>query len=94
MIAWKIGFDGISPARRVLVRRGIIWAVIFALLFYLGYQQQIQVMVWPHLSAPLVPDDSDVWLRLNQVRQWIAGGSFFDHSIPRTNAPFGGIAIP
>src|SRR5690606_31245144 len=39
--------------------------------------------------------DPDIWMRLNQARQWISGEtSFFDHRVLRTNAPFGGIETP
>ncbi|MFM9889451.1 MAG: hypothetical protein ACKVOE_02220 [Rickettsiales bacterium] len=38
--------------------------------------------------------DPDPWLRLTLVREWLSGGSWFDHSVARTNAPFGGIVSP
>lgn len=38
--------------------------------------------------------DPDPWLRLSLVRDWLSGGSWFDHRVARTNAPFGGIESP
>lgn len=38
--------------------------------------------------------DPDPWLRLTLVRDWLTGGSWFDHGVARTNAPFGGIISP
>ncbi len=45
---------------------------------------------WPVLAAPLPPYNPDAWMRLAEVRQWITGG-FFNHAVPATNAPIGGI---
>lgn len=83
----------IEVFQRPKVVRSLTWLGVAILLFLAALKQQMTVLSWPLLKAPLMPDDSDVWLRLNQVRQWITGGSFYDHSVPRTNAPFGGISI-
>ena len=56
--------------------------------------RQGQVLSFPQLKNPLQPPDPDVWMRLTQVRQWIAGGGFFDHTVRNTNAPPGGITTP
>lgn len=40
------------------------------------------------------PADPDPWLRLTLVRDWLMGGGWFDHSVARTNAPYGGITTP
>ncbi len=63
------------------------WSLRLALL------RQNEVLKWPAVGHDLGPADSDVWLRLNQVRQWLGGGDFFDHLVYNTNAPYGGIAI-
>ena len=65
-----------------------------ALVFHLH-----SVMSYPKMPLPLNPPDSDAWLRLTQVRQWMAGGTegmggFYDHHVAHTNAPFGGISTP
>ncbi len=57
--------------------------------------------ILPHWhDVPLAADtaigssDPDPWLRLSIVRDWLTGGSWYDHTIARSNAPFGGIASP
>ncbi|MDE1151456.1 MAG: GtrA family protein [Micavibrio sp.] len=55
------------------------------------------IMNFPGLTLPLNPPDTDAWLRLVQVRQWMtpaAGGDFFNHAVAGTNAPFGGVTTP
>lgn len=73
----------------------LIWA--FFILLALGSMQlstQLQgIYAWPEIKFPLGPDNGpDTWLRLTQVRDWISGGGFFDHTVRNTNAPFGGIS--
>lgn len=60
---------------------------------WLALQRQMEVLAWPNVGHDLGPNDTDVWLRLTQVRQWLTDGSFFDHEVRHTNAPFGGIDI-
>lgn len=82
-----------SPRR---LREALIWG-LFALLA-LGTSKLTGhlsgIYAYPKLEFPLNPADPDAWLRLTQVKQWISGGNFFDHSVPRTNAPIGGISTP
>jgi hypothetical protein len=82
-----------SPRR---LREALIWG-LFALLA-LGTSKLTghlsAIYAYPKLEFPLNPADPDAWLRLTQVRQWISGGDFFDHSVPRTNAPLSGISTP
>lgn len=82
-----------SPRR---LREALIWG-LFALLA-LGTSKLTGhlsgIYAYPKLEFPLNPADPDAWLRLTQVRQWLTGGDFFDHSVPRTNAPTGGISTP
>ncbi|MBL8712231.1 MAG: GtrA family protein [Alphaproteobacteria bacterium] len=82
-----------SPRR---LREALIWG-LFALLA-LGTSKLTGhlsgIYAYPKLEFPMNPADPDAWLRLTQVRQWLTGGDFFDHSVPRTNAPLGGISTP
>lgn len=82
-----------SPRR---LREALIWG-LFALLA-LGTSKLTGhlsgIYAYPKLEFPLNPADPDAWLRLTQVRQWLTGGDFFDHSVVRTNAPLGGISTP
>lgn len=50
-----------------------------------------ELAAWPTLTGPLHPFNPDVWLRLSLVRDWLDGGSFFNHVVAQTNAPEGGI---
>ncbi len=82
-----------SPRR---LREALIWG-LFALLA-LGTSKLTGhlsgIYAYPKLEFPLNPADPDAWLRLTQVRQWLTGGDFFDHSVMRTNAPAGDISTP
>ncbi len=50
------------------------------------------VLSLPHISRILWPlNDGDDWLNLVHARNWLGGGSFYDHVIHATNAPFGGM---
>ena len=41
------------------------------------------------------PMDPDSWLRLVEVKRWLMPDvGFYDHAVPNTNAPFGGIDSP
>jgi hypothetical protein len=45
-------------------------------------------------QLPLGIPDPDPWLRLTLVRDWLQGGSWYDHEVHRGNAPFGGMVSP
>jgi hypothetical protein len=47
-----------------------------------------------HDGLPVGPSDPDPWLRLTIVRDWLMGGSWYDHSVAHSNAPWGGITSP
>lgn len=85
-----------SPASPRRLREALIWG-LFALLA-LGTSKLTGhlsgIYAYPKLEFPLNPADPDAWLRLTQVRQWLSGGDFFSHDVPRTNAPAGGISTP
>ncbi|MDE1152732.1 MAG: GtrA family protein [Micavibrio sp.] len=73
--------------------RWLAWLPVIGYSLYLALQRQAQVLKWPDVGFDLGPADSDVWLRLNQARQWMSGDRFFDHAVRNTNAPYGGIDI-
>jgi putative flippase GtrA len=86
-----------AAERRSLMRQ-LAWRVaawfIFALALFLpALERQQEVLSFPALLKPLRPADPDVWMRLTSVRQWLSG-TFFDHAVRNTNAPFGGITTP
>jgi hypothetical protein len=72
-------------------RRRALWALLAFICLTLGFSHQAQVLEVPRLGHLLLPYDSDSWRRLVIVREWLAGGSFFDHAVPRVNAPSGEI---
>lgn len=41
-----------------------------------------------HVGVPVGQTDPDTWLRLTLVRDWLLGGSWYDHSVTHSNAPF------
>jgi hypothetical protein len=75
------GETQVSPVR-LIFRLVLIVAIIIALVQVLGPQMK-QVMVWA-LS------DNDDAMRVLQVRDWLAGQSWFDVSQHRLNPPDGG----
>ena len=82
--------------RRLYWRAGA-WGVFILALLVPALTRQAQVLTFPELKSPLNPPDPDVWVRLTEVRQWIAGalaGGFFDHGVRNTNAPLGGVTTP
>jgi hypothetical protein len=62
-------------------------------LLHSAWQRQQEVMAWPNLKNELGPADTDIWVRLLQVRQWLGGGDFYDHTLRNTNAPLGGVEM-
>lgn len=55
-------------------------------------------MAWPALppgsEVMRWNPDTDPWLRLTLVRDWLQGGSWYDHGVHNSNAPEGGIESP
>ncbi len=82
---------GSFSRRRVF--RLLAWLAPVCILLRWAFQRQAEVLRWPHLTQELGPADSDVWLRLAQVRQFLTGHDFFDHAVRNTNAPFGNVSI-
>ena len=67
--------------------RVLLWLLPLGWLVKLSLVRQSDVLKWPNLSAPLGPNDPDVWMRLNQVRQWLIGDDFLGHVVRNTNTP-------
>lgn len=47
-----------------------------------------------HEGVPIGQTDPDTWLRLTLVREWLTGGDWHNHIVPRANAPFEAAASP
>jgi hypothetical protein len=74
-------------------RNGLI-LLLSLLLGCVVFYNISEVLALPHLHHILWPlNDSDDWLRMAQVRDWMGGASFYDHTVRHTNAPFGGVSI-
>lgn len=64
--------------------------VIPHLIYVLSKWYQIPL----HEGIPVGQTDPDTWLRLTLVRDWLMGGSWYDHSVARSDAPLGGTISP
>lgn len=73
------------------VWRVLPWLLAVVYFMRLVVQRLHDLAQWPQLQSELGPADPDIWMRLAQLRDWLAGGDFFSHAVLRTNAPFGGI---
>ncbi len=83
-----------SLLRPRTVIRVVIWVLFIMLAFASSsvVSQLHDINAFPNIKMPLDPAGPDAWLRLTQVRNWLSGESFFDHTVRQTNAPFGGIS--
>ena len=68
----------------LLVRVGLVWSGLSALLLVLN---------WDAIVAQRLPGADDA-MRLVQVRDWLAGQSWFDTAHSRVDAPGGGVSTP
>ena len=97
--------SGISPKNLVRpftfeapawLRRIPLWLIALVLVSLPMLANIIEL--WRQLPMPygklFGPDDPDPWLRLSLVRDWLTGGSWYDHVVARSNAPEGGISTP
>lgn len=73
--------DNLSLSRREHLIVGAMWAALTVLFILLNR----------HAIASMSLPDSDDYLRLQQVRDWLAGQSWFDVTQHRINPPDGGI---
>src|SRR4051812_6793692 len=84
----------LTASQEKKLRKWAVWAFFcFTMLLTAGLRTK-GVLEFPKFDFPMGPPNPDVWLRLTQVRQWLAGGDFFGHQVFRTNAPFGGVTTP
>ncbi|MBK8543458.1 MAG: hypothetical protein IPL62_07705 [Caulobacteraceae bacterium] len=71
----------LSLSRREHLIVGAMWAALTVLFILLNR----------HAIASMSLPDSDDYLRLQQVRDWLAGQNWFDVTQHRINPPVGGI---
>lgn len=72
----------------------LIWALLLVAVPHVWYAAAHWFSVPFPAGQALNPDDPDSWLRLTLVREWLQGGGWYGHGVPRTNAPYGGITSP
>jgi len=72
---------GAHLGRREAMIIGALWATLSAAFIYIH---------WTAITGMTMPDADD-YLRLQQVRDWLAGQSWFDVTQHRINPPTGGI---
>lgn len=60
------------------------------LMYTLILWQQVPI----HEGMPVGSNDPDPWLRLVLVRDWLTSGDWYNHTVARSNAPFGGTTSP
>ncbi len=71
-----------------------LWALLLIPAVHLIYI----ISQWHHVplrdGLPIGQTDPDTWLRLTLVREWLTGGDWYNHWVPRANAPFEASASP
>jgi len=82
-----------SPATffRKYLWRSIACALPAVVLLRGAWLRQAEVMHWPNLTREPALDDTNIWTRLEQARQWIAGGDFYDRVLHDTNVAAEGV---
>jgi hypothetical protein len=68
----------------------VLLVTLVHLLFVLSKWHAIPL----HEGIPVGQSDPDTWLRLTLVRDWLAGGGWYDHLVHHSNAPLAPIASP
>ncbi len=68
----------------------ILLIVIPHLIFVLGKWHAVPILD----GVPVGQTDPDTWLRLTLVRDWLAGGSWYDHLVHHSNTPLAPIGSP
>ena len=76
------------------LRKTAVWGIFVFTMVLTSTLRTRAVLEFPNFDFPMGPPNPDVWVRLTQIRQWLAGGGFFDHTVRGTNAPFGGVTTP
>lgn len=69
------------------------WALLLIVLPVIAVACNRLDLIEAH-RALKTPGDPDSWLRLTLVREWLNGAGWYDHDVPRTNTPLGGITTP
>lgn len=72
----------------------ILGALAVVLLPYLFFALRQWHHIPLHEGEPVGPTDPDPWLRLTLAREWLTSGDWYNHLVPRTNTPIGGITSP
>lgn len=70
------------------------WATLIIALPYLLFALSKWYAIPLHDGVPIGQTDPDTWLRLTLVRDWLQGGSWYDHAVTHSNAPWGGSTSP
>ena len=77
--------------KRLPVATLCVLAVVLAhLIFVLTKWHAIPI----HDGIPVGQTDPDTWLRLTLIRDWLAGGGWYDHLVHHSNTPLAPIASP
>lgn len=77
------------------MRISIGWLTVIAIATaHLAYALSKWYVIPLEDGLPIGQTDPDSWLRLTLVRDWLLGGSWYDHRVMHSNAPYGGSISP
>lgn len=70
-----------------------LWLIglLLALMVYKAVGAYLKL---DHATYAIGPDDPDSWLRLTLVRDWLAGGGWYDHAVYGSNVPYAPTVSP
>lgn len=71
-----------------------IWACIIALLLCYGVCHNLYLLGWPSKDVLIGILDSDVYIRMTKVREFIQDHNIYNHAVIATNTPYGGVDTP
>lgn len=84
-----------APSGEKRVRISLAVLTVFAIaMMHLAYALSKWHSIPLEDGLPIGQTDPDSWLRLTLVRDWLLGGSWYDHHVAYSNAPFGGTVSP
>lgn len=84
-----------ASSGKTRMRISISWLTVIAIaMAHLAYALSKWVVIPLEDGLPIGQTDPDTWLRLTLVRDWLLGGSWYDHRIVSSNSPFGGTVSP
>lgn len=75
----------------LLHKRLWVWGALIFSFFVISLEWYLAVSVFSNIRMPLEMHETDIWMRMVQVRHWMNGAGFFNHEVVGTNAPFGGV---